>query len=793
MAIVSSLFFLSIHGQEKTVSAEDTPIYQLFDISLEDILNVDIISATLQKQSVLDAPANAYIITEEQIRMRGYHNLVDLLAYIPQVELQLNSDSEHRNTVTMRGIAGNEKLLSLLNGNRITPATGDFYTLGQQFSLQAAKRVEVIIGPASALYGVDAFAGIVNIITKNRQGEFHPVEASYRLGNFGSSNLTYSSGHDFGDIQLYVSGMITQSENPYYPKYYPNHYAWYTNQFQPYGYVKQSTLHPQILNAKSFEYEAGDSFYGQSLSRDFEIPSYASSFFAEVTIGDITVGYSRFKEWHSSSYGVDPSLTSYDQDARILTTQDVVNVEHLYESFDKRLAVQSRLNFNLHEIHPESQYANVTSMWQRGYIYGYSSSGKLTEQATYRFSDKVNLTMGGSLEFLSALPRTALSPKPFEEGKTLGEQVFYYIGAAGYLPLQYYDNGDPYPDLNHVTDPNAAFQDSLTLQQVFHFIHYFNTGAYGQLVWSLNPQMDLTLGSRYDANTRYGNTFNPRAGFVWKSLDNHLHFKFMYGQAFLAPSPSKSFKQEGSFFGPSSRFLKDGEQAVPGTFLASSFHYPNPDLKPERLATLETSVSYLIGDHFSLDVNAFSSIIRDNINLFAPYDDTDEDAHVFTEKETTSANAGNLEVKGVSVGGRVFYKFGKVQLNSFANFFLMEGNSRGLDNQLVDLHFYQAEKTLKSGIELWSERFYLSTRLLWKNYTLSNPQYPYEVPGYIQLNGSIGADLLSTKYYLLNLNLSVTNIADSRFYNAFYGSLEGFEEVPQDPRRFMVGVNLKWK
>ncbi len=728
LTLIFLLLLLNIPYLFSQDNNEDEEIYQLFDISLEDILNVDIVSATLQKQSVQDAPANAVIITKEQINMRGYQNLVDLLMDIPQVELQINSDPEHRNTLSMRGVVGNEKVLILLNGNRITPTTGDFYTLGQQFSLQMAERVEVIIGPASALYGVDAFAGIINIITKNRSDSFEKADVAYQRGSFGSSSLSYSAGQDFGEVRLYLSGQITKADNPYYPKYYPEHYAWYTNQFKANGYVKQSALNPQILNMKQFEYEAGDSFFGNEISREFDIPSSSSSFFVEATIKDFSVGYVRMEEIHSTSYGIDPSLTSYDGAAQIRTTQDVAYISHDYSSFDNRLQVKSQINFNLHEIHPESHFANVTSMWQRGYFYGYSTSGKMSEQITFRINDKLNLTAGGSAEFLTALPRTALSPQPFQEDKTLGEQEFYYLGAAGYLPLQYFDNGSLYPNLDNPSDPAIPFADSLTLTQVFHFIHYFNKGIFSQLIWDLNTQTNLTLGFRYDVNSRYGKTYNPRIGLVRKSMDNRYHFKLMYGTAFLAPSPSKSFKQEGAFFGPSSRFLLDGGVAVPGTFFAASFHHPNPNLKPERLGTLESSVSYLFSKNFSLDLNAFSSTIKNNINLFAPYSDEDKASHVFSEKETTSSNTGDLNVKGISLNARYFNKIGNIQINSFVSGFLMEGTSRTSNNELIDLHFYQAERTLKGGVEVWNDRFSISTRVNWKNYTESNPDDPYKVP-----------------------------------------------------------------
>ena len=60
---------------------------------MENLLNVGIVSASKKKQSVLDAPASAYVITKEQIMQRAYDNLVDLLEDIPEIEIQKNSSN----------------------------------------------------------------------------------------------------------------------------------------------------------------------------------------------------------------------------------------------------------------------------------------------------------------------------------------------------------------------------------------------------------------------------------------------------------------------------------------------------------------------------------------------------------------------------------------------------------------------------------------------------------------------------------------------------------------------------
>ena len=78
-----------------SVFSQDKEVYDLFDVSLEELLNIGMVSASKKKQSVLDAPASAYVVTDEQITLRGYTHIIDLLEDIPEIEIQKNSFFKH--------------------------------------------------------------------------------------------------------------------------------------------------------------------------------------------------------------------------------------------------------------------------------------------------------------------------------------------------------------------------------------------------------------------------------------------------------------------------------------------------------------------------------------------------------------------------------------------------------------------------------------------------------------------------------------------------------------------------
>ena len=155
--------WLTALGQRDTVPVDQ----DLFALTAEDItrdqklveslLNRKTTTAAQIEQFASEAPATVYVISKEQIQNRGYESLLDILDDIPEVEIQRLGNPEFNQHISFRGVAGNEKFLVLQDGVRISAPTGDTHSIGYNFSVDHAEQVEVIIGPASALYGVDAF------------------------------------------------------------------------------------------------------------------------------------------------------------------------------------------------------------------------------------------------------------------------------------------------------------------------------------------------------------------------------------------------------------------------------------------------------------------------------------------------------------------------------------------------------------------------------------------------------------------------------------------------------------
>jgi outer membrane cobalamin receptor len=742
--------------------------YELFDVSLEDLLNVGLVSASKKKQSVNDAPATAHVVTEEQIKMRGYISLDELLEDIPEIEIQRNSNPEFRNIAGFRGITGNEKFLILLNGVRITPATGDGYTLGQQYYIGNAQRVEVILGPASALYGVDAFSGIVNIITKSQETKDYKEKKISALGGmYQTLSPAFSFAEKMGKLSVSAQGNYLYSAEPNYAQFYPKQYQWYTQELNPNGNILESPFYQKINTLSSFENSAGNSFGGPSLSRGFGMPTQSYFFQGDLQYSNFTLGYLRNEERHHPAWGVHPAFTTFDPSTFIQQKQEVVYGKHTYTSFNKKWGLQSHFSQSLNETNPNSHFANAASRWQRGYIYHYALSARIEEQFNYDFSSKLSLIAGGLYENLASLPRTGLSPIPFDRSQPGVLQDIYFIGAAGFKPI--------------ALGQTPTFNDSLTLKQNFYNIQYQNYGGYAQWQYIPVKSIEITVGSRYDYNTRFGGSFNPRAGIVF--LPNHkLRIKCLYGEAFLAPSPRKAYEQAGGFY---------SFDANTGQLVADFFRIANPSLKPEKLRSLELNTSYLLHKSVSLAGNAYYTQIDNLIDLFGVAPVELEPKNIRASRLETSVNQGNSTVYGGTGKINVLQKIGSFQLNVSIAYSYTNGN---INQKSLP---FTAQHSVKSVWELSHKKWGFSIRTIYRSASKSNQtemvsMVPYSNDAFLVLHANAYYDLMQTSKAKITIQLKGNNLMNQKYYHVFVGNDEGLGYTPQDPTRLMASIGIQF-
>jgi iron complex outermembrane receptor protein len=145
---------------------------------------------------VLDVPSALSVVTAEQLRTAGTTNLMEALRGVPGFFAQAQNKFSHDAIVDLRGYnngGGNgQRVLVLVDGrktNRVTSSSTDWASI----PIDNIERVEVVRGPAAALYGDTAMAGVINIITKHSGGKDFRTAATA-----GGSDGTYRGSVNAG-------------------------------------------------------------------------------------------------------------------------------------------------------------------------------------------------------------------------------------------------------------------------------------------------------------------------------------------------------------------------------------------------------------------------------------------------------------------------------------------------------------------------------------------------------------------------------------------------------------------
>ena len=159
-----------------------------FSKSPAELAAIPVTIATGTPKPNFKSAGSTSVITEEQIRVMGATELHEILETVPGIHASLQPiTNDYRYTV--RGIANqtNSQMLILLNGTRITSPFQGSTASSLDLPIAAIQRVEVVRGPGSAVYGADAFAGVINVITKKAK-DIDGTQLGVRAGNWDSQS-----------------------------------------------------------------------------------------------------------------------------------------------------------------------------------------------------------------------------------------------------------------------------------------------------------------------------------------------------------------------------------------------------------------------------------------------------------------------------------------------------------------------------------------------------------------------------------------------------------------------------
>ncbi len=220
---------LLLLGSASLAQVEKKDSTDIYDLGIEDLMNLKITTASKVEENVGDAPAIISVITSKEIEAYGALTLRDVIDRATNI--YLTSGYTYRNNmVSIRGNASsnaNTNVLILVNGRpyRESLDNGINNSIYAGFPLDQVERLEIIRGPGSVLYGTTALTGVINIITKFDKTQ--SIQGKFNYGTFNTRQASISGSQKWGGIEFNGGAMWLKSDGWDYttkgtPKAVPN-------------------------------------------------------------------------------------------------------------------------------------------------------------------------------------------------------------------------------------------------------------------------------------------------------------------------------------------------------------------------------------------------------------------------------------------------------------------------------------------------------------------------------------------------------------------------------------------
>lgn len=540
---------LAVAQTDSTVTTTD-----FYNLSLADLAKVEVSIATGNGTPLDRAPATASVIYAAEIAAMGARNLNDVLETVPGLHIALSSLSRLDSVYSMRGIhtGFNPQVLLLLNGVPVQYSLqGSRPTL---FRLPATSidRVEVIRGPGSAIYGADAYSGVINVITKDAAA-IEKTQVTATTGSFGSRELSLQTAKRWQDWAVAFTTAYQESDGDpdrrvnadlqsildagigtnasRAPEALSTRYQVLDSHLA----IQHKNLQTNIWNWRSTNAGVGA---GAAQALDPEGRDDSNLWMADTTY-KFTLGSDH---WDNS---IRLTYLHYDQAA-----------EFTILPAGTRLPIGSDGNLNI---------ATPVGLveFPDGYI---GNPGSVAEDAQLDITAIYNGWDSHRLRFAAGSRRQTLDPR---EEKNFGPGVI-----DGTVPVVY-------GALTDVSDTDFVFMEKSS-----RTVNYLSL----QDEWRVVTDLDLTAGLRYDDYSDFGSTTNPRVALVW-ATNEKLTTKILYGSAFRAPSFAELY------------------------FKHNPVSLGNTGLRPERIDTQELSFNLRATQQLQVTVTAFMYQATDMIEF----------------------------------------------------------------------------------------------------------------------------------------------------------------------------------
>ncbi|MDD2887817.1 MAG: TonB-dependent receptor [Aliarcobacter sp.] len=183
--------------------------------SAQSLETITVTSATNTTQSIKDVTSNIDIITKEDIEEKHYSSVVDALNTIPGISFTSNGSFGASSSVYLRG-NDSKRILVLIDGIRYNDITGTSGAPFEHLMIDDIEQIEVVKGAQSGIWGADASAGVINIITKSAKSGTHG-DASIEYGSFDTKKYGMNLSHKTD--KYYLKGSVYKTDTDGYSSF----------------------------------------------------------------------------------------------------------------------------------------------------------------------------------------------------------------------------------------------------------------------------------------------------------------------------------------------------------------------------------------------------------------------------------------------------------------------------------------------------------------------------------------------------------------------------------------------
>lgn len=445
--------------------------------------------ATGNQQALRRAPAVATVITAEDIAAMGATDLDQILESVPGIHVN-RSANNYSPLYVVRGVVSQftPQVLILQNGIPMTTLfQGNKGNLWGGYPVEHIARIEVIRGPGSALYGSDAYSGVINIITKSA-ADTPGTAVGVRAGSFTSNDAWVQHGGKLGPVD--VSAYLRAGHSDGFKSIIDADAQ--TRNDTLFG--THASLAPGSVNVG---YDALDA------NLDLHLDKWR-----------LRAGY-KLRDKMGTGAGITSALDPVGQQKSERITSDLSWTD---PQFGKNLAVGAMLS--------SLQYMQLTpidyQLFPPGLRFPTGSfpngliGGPDTWERQLRLSAFANYT-----GFKGHHVRIGIGHDDLDLYRTHETRNFNYTAGGTPIPLPSvidFSNSNPFLLPQHRKIDYGYLQDE----------------------WAFATDWAVTAGIRHDRYSDFGGTTNPRVAVVWDAaLD--LTAKFLFGRAFRAPAFIESY------------------------------------------------------------------------------------------------------------------------------------------------------------------------------------------------------------------------------------------------------------